>query len=95
MSVRFFCSIFENLTEWRLRGFHKKCFESVGGIPKPFSKMVLTLHMSRRWKYYLFKVVFPLLTCTVRAPLWISIEPPYGGSLHGTLSRTLCAPISS
>jgi len=65
MSVRFFCSIFENLTEWRLRGFHKKCFESVGGIPKPFSKMVLTLHMSRRWKYYLFKVVFPLLTCTV------------------------------
>jgi len=27
--------------------------------------MVLTLHVSRRWKYYLFKVVFPLLTCTV------------------------------
>ena len=64
-SVRIFFSVFENLTEWQLRGFNKSAYESVGGIPTPFSKLVLSLHLKRRWGFYFSKVVFPLITCTL------------------------------
>jgi len=64
-SVRFFFSIFETLSEWQLRGFSKMAWESVGGIPTPFSKIKVTLHMTRNYSYYAWKIVLPLLICTL------------------------------
>ena len=61
-SVRFFFSVWDNITEWDIRGFNKYCFESVGGVPTPFSKMILTIHMCRNWHFYALKVVWPLET---------------------------------
>ncbi len=64
-AVRFFFDIEEQLTEWQLRGHSRICWESVGGIPKPFAQMQLALHFSRKWSYYAWKVVLPLVICTV------------------------------
>ena len=74
-SVRFFFSIFETLSDWQLRGFSKQAWESVGGIPTPFSKLIVTLHLTRNYSYYAWKIVLPLLICTLFCFVSFSFVP--------------------
>ena len=65
-SVRFFFDVGADVPEWDMRGFSKLCYEAVGGIPNwPFTHCNITLHMTRRWQFYAWKVILPLLICTV------------------------------
>jgi len=64
-AVRFFFDVGGQLSEWQLLGHSVAVWESIGGIPKPFAQMQLSLHFARKWQYYFWKVVVPLETCTL------------------------------
>jgi len=64
-SVRFFFGVFDDLTEFDVLGFSKECYENVGGNKAEYTHTKITLHVARRWQYYIYKVAVPQLLCTV------------------------------
>ena len=53
------------MTEFRIVGFSKECFEGVGGDLNEYTHCVLQLYTVRRSTYYLYKVAMPVLMCTI------------------------------
>ncbi len=64
-SVRFFFGVFDDLTEFEMRGFSKEAYEGTGGNLIEYSQIKVTLHIARRFHYYMYKVVVPQFIATI------------------------------
>ena len=64
-SVNFFFDVFEELDEWLMHGYTTEAWETIGGNGMEYSWYKVHLHVTRRWGFYVWKIVLPLFICTI------------------------------
>lgn len=64
-SVNFFFDVFKDLDEWLMHGFTTGAFETVGGNGIEYSWYKVHLHVTRRWGFYVWKIILPLFITTI------------------------------
>mmetsp|Transcript_42702 Transcript_42702/g.109304 ORF Transcript_42702/g.109304 Transcript_42702/m.109304 type:complete len:492 (-) Transcript_42702:1095-2570(-) len=64
-SVQFFFDVFKELDEWLVHGFSTEAFENVGGNGMEYSWYKVHVHVTRRWAFYVWKIILPLFICTI------------------------------